>query len=252
MPCSDEDKIVYNIKELPEVFNVEPVDLFVVETLAGTSIVSFENINFDISQTSFEETFNGHTTDISDLDTRVTVLESIALTGDEGETAFDTIAGDVITKIYPVGSIYITLNGTNPASILNVGTWTQVCQGRMLAGVGTGNDGESNFTVSTGNSPNGSGEYNVTLTEQQLAAHKHFIATDGSTGTRILNVDNQLEHYYNYLEDGSDQPTNPNFEYALHGADNAANRGLTSPTGNNQPHNNVPPHFGVYIWQRTA
>ena len=67
MPCVDRNKLVYNIKELPEVFNVEPVDLFIVETLDGTSIVSFDNIIFDLSQTTFETAFNKHTTDIQTL-----------------------------------------------------------------------------------------------------------------------------------------------------------------------------------------
>ena len=67
MPCSDDDRLVYSIKELPEVFSVEPIDLFVVETLNGTSIVSFDNIVFDLNQTTFEETFNKHTTDIDAL-----------------------------------------------------------------------------------------------------------------------------------------------------------------------------------------
>lgn len=67
MPCVDKNKLVYNIKELPEVFNIEPVDLFVVETLDGTSIVSFDNIIFDLTQTTFEATFNKHTSDIQTL-----------------------------------------------------------------------------------------------------------------------------------------------------------------------------------------
>ena len=74
MPCVDRNKLVYNIKELPEVFNVEPVDLFVVETLDGTSIVSFDNIIFDLTQTTFESTFNRHTTDIQTLSADVELL----------------------------------------------------------------------------------------------------------------------------------------------------------------------------------
>ena len=77
MPCSDRDKIIYNIKELPEVFNVEPVDLFIIENLAGTSIVSFDNIIFDLTQTTFEASFNKHTSDIIELSASVEALEDI-------------------------------------------------------------------------------------------------------------------------------------------------------------------------------
>ena len=84
MPCNDRDRLLYNIRELPEVFNIEPVDLFVVETLDGTSIVAFENIIIDLPQTTFEVAFNKHTTDIialsakvwGDHEPRITTLES--------------------------------------------------------------------------------------------------------------------------------------------------------------------------------
>lgn len=254
MPCSDDDKLVYNIKELPEVFNVEPVDLFIVETLAGTSIVAFENINIDISQTTFEAPFEQHTTDIQELSTKLGLVEDLVLQGDDNEPiSVGAIVSSVVSAIYPVGSIYITLNENNPQTILGVGGWTKVSKGRFLVGQGTGTDsaGDSLDVSNTGND-SGVGKYNHTLTANQMPNHKHYIATTGSDGTRVLDGATQLEHYYNYQEPGSDQPTNPNFEYGLHGATNPANVGLTSPNGGNQPHNNIPPFFGAYIWQRTS
>ncbi len=253
MPCSDDDKLVYNIKELPEVFNVEPVDLFIVETLAGTSIVAFENINIDISQTTFEAPFEQHTTDIQELSTKLGLVEDLVLQDDNNEpVSVDTIVSSVVSAIYPVGSIYITLNASNPSTILGVGGWTKVSQGRFLVGQGTGSDGTDSLNVSNTGNDSGVGKYNHTLTYNEMPNHRHYIATGGSDNTRVLDGTNQLEHYYNYQEAGSDQPNNPNFEYALHGASNDANRGLTSPAGGNQPHNNTPPFFGAYIWQRTS
>lgn len=43
-------------------------------------------------------------------------------------------ASDIIGKIYPVGSIYISVSGTNPASLFGIGTWVEVGQGRTLWG----------------------------------------------------------------------------------------------------------------------
>ena len=43
-------------------------------------------------------------------------------------------ASDIISKIYPVGSIYISVSGTNPASLFGIGTWVEVGQGRTLWG----------------------------------------------------------------------------------------------------------------------
>lgn len=81
MPVSD-SSLVYNIKDLPEVFNIEPVDLFIVETLNGTSVVSFDNIVIDLEQTNFEAQFNKHTTDILTLSSDINSLIE-AVTGED-------------------------------------------------------------------------------------------------------------------------------------------------------------------------
>jgi hypothetical protein len=94
MPCVDRNKLVYNIKELPEVFNVEPVDLFIVETLDGTNIVSFDNIIFDLTQTTFETAFNKHTTDIQTLSADVELLTNNSGSGydhAELESSYSTV-----------------------------------------------------------------------------------------------------------------------------------------------------------------
>jgi len=93
MPCVDRNKLVYNIKELPEVFNVEPVDLFIVETLDGTSIVSFDNIIFDLTQTTFETAFNKHTTDIQTLSADVDQIINNAGSGYD-HSLLESTSGD--------------------------------------------------------------------------------------------------------------------------------------------------------------
>lgn len=40
----------------------------------------------------------------------------------------------VINSIYPVGSIYITVSNDNPATLLGLGTWVKVSEGRVLQG----------------------------------------------------------------------------------------------------------------------
>lgn len=46
---------------------------------------------------------------------------------------------DFLNKVYPVGSIYISVSDTSP-SILFGGTWERIAQGRTLFGAGTLND----------------------------------------------------------------------------------------------------------------
>lgn len=232
MPCSDDDKLVYNIKELPEVFNVEPVDLFIVETLAGTSIVAFENINIDISQTTFEAPFEQHTTDIQELSTKLGLVEDLVLQGDDNEPiSVGAIVSSVVSAIYPVGSIYITLNENNPQTILGVGNWTKVSKGRFLVGQGTGSDGTDSLDVSNTGNDSGVGKYNHTLTEGQMPNHNH--ATETIKRTQFDTTGGPL----GYGQDSS-SGTGPDV--------------VTTDAGGNQPHNNIPPFFGAYIWQRTS
>lgn len=222
MPCSDNDKIVYNIKELPEVFSIEPIDMFIVETLAGTSVVSFDNIVFDLNQTTFEEQFNKHTTDILELSS------AFGLITEDDETL--TVKEDIIDTIYPIDSIYITLDNRNPSEILGLGVWAKVSSGKFLAGTGTGVD-RNGDSLSLNTEDLEVGEYNVTLDETQIPPHQHTISTitrsqfDTTGGPNGYGQDSPSG-------DGSDVTTNS--------------------TGGGASHNNIPPLFAVNIWQRVS
>tara|TARA_R110000772_G_scaffold22153_5_gene60176 strand:+ start:10490 stop:11242 length:753 start_codon:yes stop_codon:yes gene_type:complete len=250
MPCSDDDKLVYNIKELPEVFNVEPVDLFIVETLAGTSIVAFENINIDISQTTFEAPFEQHTTDIQELSTKLGLVEDLVLQDDNNEpVSVDTIVSSVVSAIYPVGSIYITLNNSNPQTILGVGGWTKVSKGRFLVGQGTGSDGTDSLNVSNTGNDSGVGKYNHTLTVNQMPNHKHSIKLSHEPA-----ASGAVNDEYGYPQVDATGPFAVHNDIQPDGSSSSVN-GVGNPlysTGGNQSHNNIPPFFGAYIWQRTS
>ena len=62
-------------------------------------------------------------------------------------------------KIYPIGSIYISANNTNPHDLFG-GTWEQL-RDRFLLGCGT----KENGTVG--------GEENHTLTVAEMPSHNH-------------------------------------------------------------------------------
>lgn len=138
---------------------------------------------------------------------------------ESSETTPEEIKISVIENLYPVGSIYISTSSTNPSEYLGVGTWVSYAEGRTLVGVGEGTDANNisqTFTVGqTG------GEYNHTLTVNEMPSHSHTGATaTGSTD--------------NYYSGGK-----------------YAETGETGTTGGNQPHNNIQPYVAVYMWQRT-
>lgn len=114
--------------------------------------------------------------------------------------------------IYPVGSIYMSVNNTNPTTLFG-GTWERI-EDRFLYGAST------DYPLgSTG------GEKEVTLTVAQMPSHNHRFQAQWEAG-RATGV------YWTYNAD-----KNTGVHY-------------TTNTGGNQPHNNMPPYLAVYIWKR--
>jgi microcystin-dependent protein len=127
----------------------------------------------------------------------------------------------IFNIIYPVGSIIFSIDNLNPQNRFG-GTWVQVSQGRFVVGVGTGNDGIQNKAFGAGNT---NGEYQHQLTVAEMPSHRHSIDVAPSTDA----------------DDGG-------------GGDYNGRNGTsyTSYVGGDQYHENTPPGFGLYVWQRTA
>ena len=113
----------------------------------------------------------------------------------------------LLNIMYPVGSIYMSVNNTNPSTLFG-GTWSQIKDRFLLA------CGDTYSNGSTG------GEATHTLTVNEMPAN--YIKTT-SSGTS---------------SDG----------YISRGGYNSD--GIFNVGGTTQPHNNMPPYFAVYIWQR--
>lgn len=150
---------------------------------------------------------------------------------------FQTVGSNfVLDNVYPVGSIYMNVNSTNPGTLFG-GTWEQI-QGRFLLGMSNGYPAGSH-----------GGEEKHTLTEAEMPSHVgHMLSnfadtcyTDrgGDTNSYYINSNNVagLTKYNNRpwkIEDGN--------EIIMVGTSR----------GGGQSHNNMPPYLSVYIWKRTA
>ena len=147
------------------------------------------------------------------------------------EKAFE-INGDIyisgvkiVDLIYPVGSIYISTSATNPA-VLFGGTWSQIKDAFLLSAGDTYTAGDTGGTET------------VTLTEDEIPAHGHYMgagAWSGNAAPLTSNASNALFGPYDY---GTNHT----------GAKNSK----TQNAGGGQAHNNMPPYLVVYVWQRTA
>lgn len=126
---------------------------------------------------------------------------------------------------YPVGSIYMSANATDPGTLFG-GTWSRI-QGRFLLAA----DG-SHAAGSTG------GEETHTLTVEEIANHFHSFSISGATKTAIVDTGEYSDEFGLHFTSGE--------------ASYRAAPGSMDSTGGNQPHNNMPPYLSVYVWQRTA
>lgn len=116
--------------------------------------------------------------------------------------------------IYPVGSIYISVSSTSPATLFG-GTWEQIKDTFLLSAGDVYNAG------STG------GEATHTLSIAEMPAHFHNLV-------------------HTYIPNGSSTVWGTNTIYSGGDIEN------TDVEGGSQPHNNMPPYLTVYMWKRVS
>ena len=138
----------------------------------------------------------------------------------------------LLNAIYPVGSIYMSVNSTSPATLFG-GTWERIKDRFLLAAGGTYSAG------ATG------GEATHTLTENEMPAHSHVPKTSGEyfVTTEDSGANNTRVAYSssgNRWVDG--QTSTSHFHH----------RTGTDTVGSGAEHNNMPPYVAVNMWKRTA
>ncbi len=151
-------------------------------------------------------------------------------------------ASDLLGKIYPVGSIYMSMSATNPHDLFGVGTWERISQGRMLLGA----DDSGYKAGATG------GEATHTLSVNEMPAHSHGISNSGDHTHNFYGSDNNNGQFTE--GDGLDTEANKHYthneRYTTSSA--GAHTHTISNAGGGAAHNNMPPYLVCYIWQRTA
>lgn len=113
---------------------------------------------------------------------------------------------------WPVGSIYLAYNHTNPGTLFG-GTWTRIQNAFLWATTSSGTIGQTG------------GEQTVTLTEAQMPKHNHggTYTNAGTARTHAWLTSNGSAMGYDSVEAGS-----------------------------GEAHNNMPPYIQVSVWRRTA
>ena len=151
-----------------------------------------------------------------------------------------------LDSMWPVGSIYLNVNGTNPGTFLG-GTWVQFGQGRCLVGVGTGNDGSNSMSFTA----LGTGGYYYHAHTYGIRFGEYFgsVNCPQLENTTVLTNNNQQ---------GWNSPVN---ESAYRSMTHLGNSGYHTSSiasqqivANTRRNGGSPtfPYISVYFWRRTA
>ena len=133
----------------------------------------------------------------------------------------------LLLMAHPIGSIYSSTVATSPADLFG-GTWERI-KGRFIWGI---DDGE--------NAGDTGGEATHTLTVNEMPIHSHYQKRFwGESGG--VEATKAYSHGAEFCKDKAHQYPN---ESTIDEA--------TFNTGGSQPHNNMPPYYGAYVWRRTA
>jgi hypothetical protein len=175
------------------------------------------------------------------------IADSLTLRG-SGLGITEELNDTILNLIYPVGSIYLSIDNILPDNLFPNTEWQRISQGKFIAGAGVGIDVNSNTaTISAGDDrviPHEfSGSYKHTLSANEMPTHTHTIKQDE---TIFSTVDNSADADGNYLVVASDVSNNT----AQGFTGNDETREVLTSEGENEAHNNIPPHFGVYVWKR--
>lgn len=127
---------------------------------------------------------------------------------------------ELVSKMHPVGSIYLSVDSENPATYFGFGVWEAWGSGRVPVGV---NESDPNFATVE----QVGGEAVHTLTTSEIPSHNHTMyarSVYSGTGSYI----------------------------ALCNKDNSSTSYVSGSRGGGDAHNNLQPYITCYMWKRVA
>jgi len=207
-----------------------------------------------------------------------------------GGTGASTAAGactslGIVDLIYPVGSIYMSVNSTSPATLFG-GTWERIqdrfllAAGSSYSAGGTGGSADATlpshthtFTGSSVTSGTQSANHTHSGTVDNNGSHRHYLihnyesqsgftnpnqtiamsfqVSDGRSVNYILTSNGYDANYGLSNSSGSHQHSFTTGSNSANHTHSVTAAGTNSTVGSSATGANMPPYFVVYIWKRT-
>ena len=125
---------------------------------------------------------------------------------------------DMVDMVYPVGSIYMSVNSTSPSTLFG-GTWEQLTDTFLYA---TSTTADASSTTATGGS------------KDLVVSHTHELTDDG----QVLGFGT------------TNSETTSGFEGGSMFSNVKKKRTTIKSSGENGTNKNMPPYMKVYMWKR--
>ncbi|EAX68054.1 hypothetical protein TVAG_525320 [Trichomonas vaginalis G3] len=154
------------------------------------------------------------------------------------KTELQTLKTEILQTVYPIGSIYTSMNSTRPEVVLGFGTWTQIVD-RFLYCANSSKETGGSKTISGENLPAHSHYINLSTSQAGLHSHR-FWDWSGMTKGKGYDVKEDVKFAINCYWNNTD----------VGGIHTHRVSGYTQTTGQSKDY--MPPYMTVYAWYRNA
>lgn len=179
--------------------------------------------------------------------TNIKTINNTSLLGSGNISISGGGGGITIDDVYPVGSIYMSVNSTDPGTLFG-GTWQRLTDTFLLAAGSTYAADDGTHTTATNGAAthvHATKGHKLTTGETPVPAHAHPLANSSivynSSATGRMTTS------------GSGTRISTNTDVNLNTYNNTA---ITSNTehdhGDTESGSSMPPYLAVYMWKRTA
>lgn len=152
------------------------------------------------------------------------------------DITFKKLLNKQVDMMYPVGSIYMSVNDTSPTTLFG-GTWEQIkdtfllSAGDTYAGGSVGGEATHTHEISAGKAWATIGNHSDTIC---------FAADIG--GQQWKDWTQSTPYYWTHTADAPLTSDHEKYELGS----------WTNVYGETDAHNNMPPYLAVFVWKRTA
>lgn len=220
------------------------------DTTLSTSVTETIQPKIDEVSSKLTQEIEDRITAVSNLTSTVTSNKTAT---DESISTLNQKFAGLIDLVYPVGSIYLSVNNVSPQTFLG-GTW-EALQDRFLIGA------SATYPVNT---TGGSASHTLTVAEMpahthafqgsSIGAHIHTVQMAGTNTQRngVVGVQfiTESSSFVHCTVDNFTRVNNGVF--ATSSASAGATSGSVAATGSSSAHSILNPYLAVYMWKRTA